>query len=134
MSEMALVLLFVRLMRPKCRSCNHSRTQRSGHYVRKSDRVRVNRWKCASCKRYTSSASRSPCYRQNKRHLNHVILKLLCSSVSQRRIAFLLGISRLTVARKFIFLGTIAAQKNERQRQEWSKRPFHRVYDAPFTQ
>jgi hypothetical protein len=55
------------------------------------------------------------CFNQNKRQLNDRIRKLLCSSVSQRRIAKLLGISRTTVARKLKFLGQQSRIKLVRQ-------------------
>ena len=64
------------------------------------------------CRRYYSTARKSPCYRQKKRHLNPLIEKFLCSTMSQRRIAKLLGISRLTLTRKFLFLGKGAISKN----------------------
>lgn len=55
-------------------------------------------------------ATHHPCYRQNKRHKNEPIRRLLCSGVSQREIAKLLNLNRKTVVRKFIFLGIRAAQ------------------------
>ena len=85
-----------------------------GFFVRKSDGRRIQRWRCPKCLKATSNAVRSPCYGQNKRHLNPRIRDLLCSAVSQRRIALLLKVSRLTVARKFIFLSKQAALENKK--------------------
>jgi len=84
-----------------------------GQFVRKSDGQRIQRWRCNRCKKNTSDALKSPCYRQNKRHLNSLVAILLCSAVSQRRIALILKISRLTVSRKFEFLCAQAKIKNE---------------------
>lgn len=84
----------------------------SGFYVRKSDGKEVKRFRCTRCKKYSSNAQRSPCYKQNKRNLNGIILKLLCSNVSQRRIALILNISRNTVFRKFEFLALQSKLKN----------------------
>lgn len=115
-------------MRPRCGTCAGKELSRSGHFIRKSDGTRVQRWRCSQCGHSRSSAQFSPCYRQNKRHLNPIILKLLCSAVSQRRIALILGISRLTVARKFRFLAMQAALKNQKARAAYKKCPATRVY------
>ena len=53
---------------------------------------------------------------QNKRHLNKKILHLLVSGVSQRRIARLLKINKITVSRKLSFLGLQARIKNFQHR------------------
>src|SRR4029078_7775184 len=60
------------------------------------------------CKKGFSSATMHVCYRQNKRHFNFRIFKLLASCMSQRRMAIYLGINRKTVVRKFLFVGSIA--------------------------
>lgn len=83
-----------------------------GHFVRKSDKARILRFKCKSCLANFSQASFQECYRQKKRALNYKIYQLLCSGVSQRRIAMLLNISRTTVVRKFIFLALKARFEN----------------------
>ena len=85
--------------------------RRAGSFRRKSDGRVVKRFKCQSCGKESSLATSHPCFRQKKRNLNHKIKMLLCSGVSQRRIAKILGISRTTVVRKLIFLGQIAQQE-----------------------
>ena len=100
-----------------CDRCNLRRVK-IGCFIRKSDGRSIQRFRCKLCKRSTSLAVNSPCYRQKKRQLNPVILKLYCSSVSLRRIAFLLGISRLTVDRKFVFLAKQAGLKNQKLLQD----------------
>ena len=85
-----------------------SRVYRAGFYYRKSDRKRVRKFRCADCFKHFSRATDQRCYRQNKRHINHQILRLLCSGVSQRRISKILRLSRTTVARKLVFLGSEA--------------------------
>ena len=64
-----------------------------------------------------SQATNSPCFGQNKRHLNREIFKHLASGESQRRIAFLLHTHRKTVARKLAFLGGRARLYNFRLRR-----------------
>jgi transposase-like protein len=90
---------------------------RFGTYYRRSDRKRIQRYKCAHCKCQFSQATSSMCYGQNKRHLNSKIMKLLVSGVSQRRIARILNVHKITVSRKLKFLGLIARQNNFKFRQ-----------------
>ena len=87
---------------------------KKGSFVRRSDGRRLKRFKCLHCKRTFSAATFQLCYRQKKRNLNPRIYELLCSGVSQRRIAKLLNISRTTVVRKFLFLSKLAMRDNFR--------------------
>jgi hypothetical protein len=77
---------------------------RFGSYFRSHDSKKIPRFRCLDCRRTFSSARFFPCFGQKKRRLNSVIRDLLCSSVSQRRVAFLLQVTRKTVERKFLFL------------------------------
>jgi hypothetical protein len=63
-----------------------------------------------------SHATRNPCYRQNKRQINEPLRRLLCSGNSQRRLAYLLGVNRKTIVRKFLFLARLA----EAQLENWN--------------
>lgn len=110
-----------------CRRCG-STLQKCGRYTRKSDGRRVQRYRCSQCKKYTSDAVLSTCYGQNKRHLNRTVERLLCSAVSQRRIALILGVTRTTVARKFEFLAAEAARKNKKWREEIEPSSISKVY------
>ena len=107
-------------MEVKCKFCllKHSqsseyRTQvhHHGFYYRKSDRKKVLRFFCKGCGKSFSQSTRSKCYRQKKRHLNHTIARLLVSGVSQREGARILKINRKTFVRKFIFMGALAKEK-----------------------
>jgi hypothetical protein len=77
---------------------------RLGKYYRSSDCRWIQRFRCSRCKRSCSRATFHPCYRQNKRHLNYKLMKVLSSGNTQRRIALLFRINRKTVARKLKFL------------------------------
>jgi hypothetical protein len=55
-----------------------------------------------------------PCFRQKKRFVNTSLFQLLCSGVSLRRTARLLGINRKTVDRKLVFLAAQAELGVER--------------------
>jgi transposase-like protein len=96
---------------PLCSSQNEPPV-RNGYFIRKSDGRRLARFKCRDCKFCYSEATYHKCYRQKKRRLNPRIFELLCSGVSQRRIAILLGIARVTVVRKFLFLSEISKREN----------------------
>ena len=60
-----------------------------------------------------SDATGTVCYGQNKRRVNEPLRKLLSSGISMRRAALILGIHRVTVAKKLRFLG-IQAIENHR--------------------
>ena len=103
-------------MKPTCPHCSlesslsdpRTRIVKTGFFRRKSDSRWVQRFRCLICKKYFSRATSHPCYRQNKRQVNTRLFRLLCSGVSLRRSAKLLHLSRTTVARKLIFLGSQA--------------------------
>lgn len=76
-----------------------------GSFLRKSDSRYVRRWKCTGCGKSVSEATHHPCFGQKKRRVNERLRKLLVSGVSMRRSALLLGVHRVTVARKLRFLG-----------------------------
>lgn len=84
---------------------------RKGFFYRKSDSRHIQRFWCQPCQRGFSRATNNPCFGQKKRHCNEPLRRLLCSGVSQRRAAQLLGLHRITVARKFLFLAAQAKIK-----------------------
>ncbi len=99
---------------PKC-THQHGKIRKHGFFKRKSDYKFIQRFKCIRCNTTFSKASTQKCIHQNKRHLNSIILKLIASKNSQRRIALLLGISKNTVASKIQFLARMAREKNRQQ-------------------
>jgi transposase-like protein len=95
---------------PYCSNKNNasdSRTKiiRAGYFKRKSDCRRIQRFRCLQCLRYFSNATFHPCFGQKKRQVNFPLIQNLCSTMSLRRSAKVLCISRRTLARKLIFLG-----------------------------
>lgn len=80
---------------------------RSGHFLRKSDHLLIQRYYCKTCRKSFSTESLSPLKYQKKRHLNDFIFSLLASGNSQRRIARLIKVNPKTVVRKFLFLGKV---------------------------
>lgn len=109
---------------PYCKSNSkdpqiHSSVVRSGQFYRRSDSKRVQRYFCRICERSFSSATSTPCYRQNKRNKNEILRRLLCAGVSQRAAAKILNISRTTVVRKFLFLSKLAEIRFHRSNQNF---------------
>ncbi len=82
-----------------------------GSYRRKSDSRTIQRFFCFRCKKTYSHAIKDPAYNQKKRRVNNILIKFFSSSVSLRRLARLLGVSRTTVARKLIFLGQLCREE-----------------------
>ena len=101
-------------MVPRCpRSpCQSLHCRKNGTFYRLSDAKHVQRWECKTCKLHFSSPLFTPTYRQHKRRVNPLVAKLLASGVSQRRIALLLNIHRITVARKLAFLARLAQERH----------------------
>lgn len=112
-------------MRLNCPKCDDScaKIVRVGSYYRTSDSRRIQRFRCETCKKGFSAATFNSCYRQKKRQKNHILRKLLCSGVSQRRAARILNIHRNTVVRKFLYLAleaefTFSSQNHRRPAAE----------------
>ena len=85
---------------------------KSGSFYRFSDARWIQRFRCKLCRTSFSKATFDLRYRQKKRRVNSALDELLCSGVSQRRAARILGIHPITVARKFRFLATLARAKH----------------------
>lgn len=108
---------------PYCSQQNHSSESRNiivsyGSFIRKSDKTKLQRFRCKPCARLFSMATFSPCYRQKKRHLNPTLFEFMVSGVSLRRAAYLLRTNRKTVFRKFIFLGLASQCYLEKERSQ----------------
>jgi transposase-like protein len=100
-------------MNTSCPHCKSSKILIHGSFIRKSDSKSILRYRCGECRKTFSQATFSENYRQNKRRLNPLILKLLSSGVSQRRMALILKTTGKTVARKLIFLGKLSRERHE---------------------
>ena len=97
---------------------------RFGSYLRKSDSRFITRFRCRHCRRTFSRATGTPCFGQNRRRLNEPLRQLLCSGVSQRRSAVLLGTTRRTVARKLRFLADQARASHREDLAELARCPL----------
>lgn len=86
---------------------------KDGSYLRKEDSRKVLRFKCTACSKRFSSSTSTLEWRQKKRRINHLLLKLLASGVSMRRAGIILNIHKVTVKRKFNYLAIKSRLKNE---------------------
>jgi hypothetical protein len=85
-----------------------------------------------SCKRSFSEATFLPEYRQKKRDVNTQINWLLNSSVSLRRTAKMLGVSRRMISRRLMFLGEQARLAHERELQTQTLLPQTQIAEVQF--
>jgi len=111
--HLAWSLPIVRFMRPDCinDNCRSNHIIKDGFFYRTSDRKKLQRWKCNKCHKRFSAGSNSKAFGQNKRWANSIVRNLICSGVSLRRAALILGVHRITVARKLCFLAEIAEEE-----------------------
>ena len=79
-----------------------------GRYYRTSDSRWVQRYRCTRCKYTFSKATFDVFFRHRLRRKHRALGELLCSSVSQRRAARVLGMDKKTVVRKFRLLSLSA--------------------------
>ena len=79
-------------------------SKKDGHYFRKDDSRKVQRFKCQHCRRKFSASTHTLEWKQKKRRVNNSLFKILASGVSMRRSALILRIHRTTVERKLRYL------------------------------
>ena len=84
--------------------CDREQWVRCGTFVRASDQVRVQRYRCSGCGRTTSDAKASLHYRQQYRRIDRTILDLMANDASIRRIAVDMNLDRQTVTRRINML------------------------------
>jgi len=99
--------------RPKCcpnPNCSHHENPQKGFYLRrgtyrtKHDLRDVPRYSCKGCGRWFNSRSLGGKAGQHKPQINKAVMGLICSGVTIRRAAVLVGVARKTVDRKVRWL------------------------------
>ena len=123
-------------MKRNCPSspCKSNQIIKNGHYFRANDSRRVQRFKCSNCGKQFSSSTGTLEFGQKKRRVNHLLLKLFASKVSQRRAALIVGVNKTTVARKFDYWSEKATVKNKRFREKLkSHKASHIQFDDLIT-
>ena len=93
---------------------------RNGTFFRKSDSRYIRRYYCRNCEKHFSLSTLSAAYHQKKRRITVPLKKLLCSGVSQRRAAKILGVNPKTVVRRFRYL----AAQEKHAHQKWLKSEY----------
>ncbi len=105
-----------------CPYCKHQENIRKhGTYIRASDGKVCQRYRCKSCSKTFSETHFGIDYRLRKRYLNQNIFRSLCSGVSQRRLALILGVRRPVIARRLLRFGICAQHNLEEYRKNREK-------------
>lgn len=78
--------------------------RKDGHYFRKDDSRKIQRFKCLHCKRKFSASTHTLEWNQKKRRVNKELFGVLASGMSMRRAALHISIHRTTVERKLRYL------------------------------
>lgn len=86
-------------------------------YFRKLDSRWIKRWQCKICNKTFSEATENPRKWQKKRRINSLVLKLFASTISERRMAIVMGVNRKTIAHRRNFLSRLEETKEKAQ---WS--------------
>jgi transposase-like protein len=100
---------------------------RRGTYYRRSDERRITRYQCRLCGQQFSSATFDLNYRQKRREINAKVNELLCSGISQRRLARVLSANPKTIVRKFRFLANLARHEHDQWLRRLRETPVTRV-------
>ena len=107
------------LMRYGCpnKTCKYPNNKtfivKDGFFFRANDSRKIQRYKCKVCGSKFSTATFSLAKNQKKRRVNYPLFKLICSGMSMRRAAYCLGVHKLTVRRKVLYLAKKARLSQE---------------------
>ena len=100
-------------MSQQCPHCLKFNCVKAGFFLRQEDHKRIQRFRCKECSRYFSKSTFTLEYRQKKRRPNYPLFKLLCSKITIRRAAMLLGLNKNTVMKKIVYLAAVAREKQQ---------------------
>ena len=101
--------------------CRVKNGYRNGAYKRSSDGQTIRRYRCKTCNKSFSSATRSPLKWQKKRHINHTLMVILSHRCSLSGAAQILKVNPKTVAKKLSFLGEVCRKRLEKDRAQYSE-------------
>ena len=96
-----------------CPHCTSDAVIKRGFYPVSgpTNHKRVQRYFCKACLKKFSAQTGAVTYREKKPYVNQTLFRTLCSGVSERSTAFLIGINRKTVASKMRRLGLEASRR-----------------------
>jgi len=100
--------------------CRVKNGYRNGVYQRSSDGQTIRRFRCKTCNKSFSSATRSPLKWQKKRHINHTLMVIVSHRCSLSGAAQILKVNPKTVAKKLSFLGEVCRKRLEKDRAQYS--------------
>ena len=100
--------------------CRVKNGYRNGSYKRSSDGQTIRRYRCKTCNKSFSSATRSPLKWQKKRHINHTLMVILSHRCSLSGAAQILKVNPKTVAKKLSFLGEVCRKRLAKDRAQYS--------------
>lgn len=106
---------------------------KDGKFKRKDDSKMIQRYRCKFCKTRFSNSTFSITKNQKKRRINYQVYKLLSSSVSIRRTAKILNISKDTVKSRLEFLSFKAQRNQEKLLLSLKKTVTHMQFDDLVT-
>ena len=101
--------------------CRVKNGYRNGVYQRSSDGQTIRRYRCKTCNKSFSSATRSPLKWQKKRHINHTLMVILSHRCSLSGAAQILKVNPKTVAKKLSFLGEVCRKRLAKDRAQYSE-------------
>ena len=87
---------------------------RKGSYRTKHDHQLVRRYRCKECRRWFNSRTFSPTAGQHKPDVNGQIMDLICSGVTMRRAARIVGVAKKTIERKVRWLADQSRKAHDR--------------------
>lgn len=93
----------------------------------------MHRYQCRLCGKHFSSRTGQAAYGQHRPDLNDTIFQLYASGMTQRRMAILLKTTRKTIARKILFIATLARQAHREARSLGTKKVSSVQFDEMET-
>jgi transposase-like protein len=92
---------------------------KKGYFITKWNAQPVPRYQCKACGKKFSSHTAKPYYRQKKPYLNREVFSLYSSTLTQRRMARHLKVTRTTIVRKFLYLARLSKKQHESELRKW---------------
>jgi transposase-like protein len=96
---------------------------KKGYFITKWNAQPVPRYQCKACGKKFSSHTAKPFYRQKKPYLNQEVFSLYASTLTQRRMARHLKVTRTTIVRKFLYLARLSRKQHESELLRWGAAP-----------
>ena len=111
-----------------CKVFHHTDFQvKDGHYYRRDDSRRIQRYKCKICSSRYSKATHTLEFAQKKRRFNKMIRANLASGMSMRSCAYNLNLARKTIERKFVYLAKKARINQKELLRMWAQNPLAEI-------